>query len=418
MKNIFLYALLLVLFSGCEEKILGPITSEPGAPGNVTNVTVTNISGGAIIEYMIPNDNDLLYVKAAYTINSGKTLEVKASMYEKSLVVKGFNDATNTKEYDVKLTCFDRSNNESTPVIVKIKPEVSPLQKVKNSITFSAAFGGARYTWENKEKEPITFFFLADTVISSSDKPGALVETRIINTLQPEGEYISRGFPDKPREFALTLKDNYGNVTEVLKPATIITPLKETELSKKLMKVLNNGAENPVEDKWNWWEGLPSSLIDGSDAFASCVISYQTPYPRHLTVDLGKVYKLSRYVMHQRHSGNTYFYAYGNPKTWYVYGRAEAPVKSQEITTDGDGDGLQDWTKYWTLIGNSEIAKVSGLPGDQLSQEDIDAALDGHNFDVPMRLAPMRYFRIGVLSNWGNTGWVNWSEMDFFGIEL
>ncbi len=418
MKNIFLYALLLVLIAGCKEKTLGPITSEPGAPGIITDVKVNNIAGGAIIEYKIPNDNDLLYVKAVFTINSGKKLEVKASMFEKSIIVKGFNDVDNTKEYDVRLTCFDRSDNESAPVTVKIKPEISPLQKVKNSLTFSAAFGGARYAWENTEKEPITFFFLADTVITSSDVPGPLVETRIINTLQPEGEYISRGFPDKPRAFALMLKDNYGNITEVLKPASVLTPLKEKELEKKLMRVFNNGAEHPVEDKWSWWEGLPGSLLDGSEAFASCVISYQTPYPRHLTVDLGKVYKLSRYVMHQRHNGNSYLYSYGNPKTWYVYGRSEAPVLSEEITADSDDDGLQDWTKHWTLIGNSEIVKISGSPGDKVTQEDIDVALDGHNYDVPMRLAPMRYFRIGVLSNWGNTGWVNWAEMDFFGIEL
>ncbi|MGQ7868832.1 DUF4959 domain-containing protein [Sunxiuqinia sp. sy24] len=417
MKKIMNYILLFVALVGCEEKSLEPISGDMEAPGVVTDITVKNISGGAEIAYTIPNDNDLLYVKATYTIDNGKVMEVKSSMYEKSLVVKGFNGIDNSQEYNVSLTCIDRSDNESEPVTVKIQPEVSPLQKVKNSMQITEAFGGALYNWENPEEEPITFFFMADTITTEGEEPGELVATRILNTSQKEWQYISRGFPDTPREFAVIIRDNYGNETELVKPESIITPLKEEELDKSLMSVFEYG-DNPVDDKWNWWEGLPSSLIDGNVAFGSCVISYQTPYPRHITIDLGKTYKLSRYVMQQRRNGNSYLYSYGNPKTWYVYGRSEAPVMSEEITEDLDGDGLQDWTNYWTLIGNHEIVKPSGLAGSDVSQEDIDAALDGHNFDMPMDLGEMRYFRIGVLSNWGNTGWVNWSEMDFYGVEL
>jgi hypothetical protein len=417
MKRIAIYLFLLLFVVGCKEQVLGPVSSDGLAPGVVTDVKVQNMAGGAVIEYKIPNDNDLLYVKAVYTITNGKTLEAKASMYERTLTVKGFNDADNTHEYTVSLTCLDRSNNESAPVTVKVNPMISPLQMVKNSVAFAQAFGGVRYSWENEVKEPITLFFMADTVVSEGKGPGALVETRIINTDQAEGEYISRGFPDKAREFAVVLQDNYGNKTEVIKPSATIVPLNEEVLDKSKMKVFEY-KENPVDDKWNWWEGLPRSLIDGSTAFASCAISYQSPYPRHITIDMGKTYKLSRYVMHQRRSGTTNLYAYGNPKTWYVYGRKEAPVTSEEITEDLDGDGLQDWTKHWTLVGYGEIAKVSGLPGSEVSQEDIDAALNGHNYDVPMSMEPFRYFRLGVLSNWGNTGWVNWAEMDFFGVEM
>jgi hypothetical protein len=417
MKNILLFSLFLFLILGCDEKVLGPITSKAGDPGSVSDVSVTNIAGGAKIKYSIPTGSDLLYVKAVYTIDNGKTLEVKSSLYEKSLVVKGYNHSDTSKEYNVTLTCVDRSNNEGAPVTVKIQPELSPLQKVKNSISIIEAFGGAKYAWENIEEEPITFFFMADTVISEGSEPGPLVETRIINTTQKTGDYISRGFPNSPRSFAVMLKDNYGNQTELIEPPSVITPLKEEVLDKSFMRVYEYG-EYPVDDKWNWWEGLPSSLIDDSKSFGSVVISYQTPYPRHITVDLGKEYKMSRYVMHQRRSGTGYLYAYGNPKTWYVYARKEAPVMSEEITEDNDGDGLQDWTNYWTLIGNHELIKPSGLPGSDVTQEDVDAALDGHNFDIPLEVESMRYFRIGVLSNWGNTGWVNWSEIDFFGVEL
>ena len=95
MKKIVLYIIIVAFAFSCEEAVHGPIDSDPHAPGTISNVLVTNISGGAKIEYDIPDDNDLLYVKAKYTITNGKTFETKSSLYERSIMVKGFNDAEN-----------------------------------------------------------------------------------------------------------------------------------------------------------------------------------------------------------------------------------------------------------------------------------------------------------------------------------
>ncbi|WP_162304600.1 DUF4959 domain-containing protein [Maribellus luteus] len=422
MKKINIYLLLAIFIAfGCEEKILGPIDSDPTAPGVISNITVTKMAGGAKIEYDIPQDNDLLYVKAVYTISNGQTLEAKSSLYEKSLTVHGYNDQDTTKVYDVKLYAVDRSNNESNPVTVQITPGLSPLLKVQNNMSITRAFGGARFAWQNAAEAPLTFYIMADTIMTEGAEPGELTEIRILKNELEAGEFIARGYPAVPRKFGVLIVDNFGNKSSIVTPAEgeTLTPFPEIKLDKSKMSVFADGPDHPVDDKWNYWEGLPGAIIDGNYAHTSVAISYQSPYPRHITVDLGDTYKLSRYAWFQRVqlSSGSWMYTYGNPKTWYVYARKEAPVLEEEITEDNDGDGLQDWTNYWTLIGSHEIIKPSGLPVGQVSQEDKDAAFAGHNFDFPLELDEMRYIRYGITSNFDGSGWCNFSEIDFYGTD-
>ncbi|MGB2273336.1 MAG: DUF4959 domain-containing protein, partial [Flavicella sp.] len=42
------------------------------APGIVTDLTVTATNGGGIINYTLPEDDDILYVKAVYTNSRGE----------------------------------------------------------------------------------------------------------------------------------------------------------------------------------------------------------------------------------------------------------------------------------------------------------------------------------------------------------
>ena len=56
-----------------------PTGSSNGTPDQVSEVTVTNYPGRATIRYEIPEDPDLLYVKAVYKITNGRTMEAKAS---------------------------------------------------------------------------------------------------------------------------------------------------------------------------------------------------------------------------------------------------------------------------------------------------------------------------------------------------
>src|SRR5690606_9340925 len=71
-----------LLCGACEEDTrLNQIDSAVPAPGVVSNVSVKNVPGGAVLQYQIPADKNLLYVKAVYTTNTGAVRESKASYY-------------------------------------------------------------------------------------------------------------------------------------------------------------------------------------------------------------------------------------------------------------------------------------------------------------------------------------------------
>src|SRR4051794_26451510 len=98
---------LLMLFS-CTKIEKGQFPIEHDAPGQVTNVKVANVAGGANISYTIPTDNDLLYVKVIYKLDDGRIMEQKASAYANSLKVEGIGKSF---EQEVELICGDRSKN-------------------------------------------------------------------------------------------------------------------------------------------------------------------------------------------------------------------------------------------------------------------------------------------------------------------
>ena len=66
-KAIFLGMLSLLSWYGCkEEGRIDIINEDAPAPLPLTEVTVTPRHGGAVLRYQIPNDENLLCVKAVY----------------------------------------------------------------------------------------------------------------------------------------------------------------------------------------------------------------------------------------------------------------------------------------------------------------------------------------------------------------
>lgn len=43
-----------------------------GAPGVVSEIKVKNIPGGAVISYQLPDNPDIMYVRARYKVGQGK----------------------------------------------------------------------------------------------------------------------------------------------------------------------------------------------------------------------------------------------------------------------------------------------------------------------------------------------------------
>ena len=69
----------LMLFA-CEEEERGPLLIDSTNPNPISEAIVTNLPGGAKIEYNIPTTPDALYVQATYERN-GKTITTSSSLF-------------------------------------------------------------------------------------------------------------------------------------------------------------------------------------------------------------------------------------------------------------------------------------------------------------------------------------------------
>lgn len=384
---------MILVLSACEEHQHGPLTTDSSIPAIVENVEVTPISGGLVINYDLPNDSDLLYVKAIYTNSKGEEAEVKTSAFNNKIEILGFAD---TSEKTVKLYSVDRSKNNSEPVTITGSPLTPPVFIIQETMNITADFGGARFTWENELNTPITI-----ELMTTNESTGKIETYETVYTEQSSSKSSLRGFESVPRLFAAIIRDRYDNFSDTIYASTpdrLLTPLFEERLDKTKFKkvVLDN------DDNWDAWEGDYWNCFD-DDATSIVHTQGDKPRPSIMTVDLGAVVTLSRFNVLQRSPENARHFAFthGNPKRYNVYGSKELP---------GQDGNLDDWI----LLKECESIKPSGSPLGINTDEDMahfDAG-DEYTFDEPVEI---RYFRFAVLSTWDGAGYIDFSEMTFWG---
>src|SRR5690349_21267245 len=113
-KLLYMLPLFLTMMAGCKrEDFNTPADTNSNPPGLVSNVSVTNQSGKAVLTYTLPSDKDLLYVKAAYETSPGVATQVIASRYTNTLTVDGFGD---TLQHTIKLYAVNSSEKASSSV--------------------------------------------------------------------------------------------------------------------------------------------------------------------------------------------------------------------------------------------------------------------------------------------------------------
>ena len=89
-------AFLFLSLWACED-IEDSFDKEP--PGVVSNVEITPMSGGAKITYDLPDDDDILFVKASYVNSLDQSVFKVSSFYSNEIEIDGFND---TQEHEGK----------------------------------------------------------------------------------------------------------------------------------------------------------------------------------------------------------------------------------------------------------------------------------------------------------------------------
>lgn len=366
----------LCLAACSEVDLLHPFGEDDGkAPGKVTNVQVRNFSGGATINYTLPSDADLSYIKATFKGTDGSSREMRASSYVDSMTVEGFGD---TREYQIELRAYDKFENESEPVKVSVQPLEPPISLVFKSLSWQVDFGGFAVGFKNVAKSDVGIF------ISRRDPDTQEMEYYDAYFTESEGgEFSVRGLPNEENDFALYVQDNWGNTSEML--TFTATPLLEEFLDKKLFR-LQNPDNIPGDLPSGQWDHTPSNLWDTVvDNWNYGHSKWPVELPHRFTFDLGVTAKLSRIKTWQR-SGSDVCWQHGAWRLFKVYGCTELPANPS----------VSDPMAGWTLVGSFVSVKPSGLPLGQVNDEDMTLLAEGEEFKFDREAPAVRYLRFEI----------------------
>lgn len=381
--------------SGCEEQgNREPLEHDPTPPGQVTNIQAKAGPGIVTLRYTLPKDENLLYVKAVYTLQSGAEREVRASYYTNTMTLDGFFD---TEEHEVKIYSYNKSEVASEPVIIKVRPEESPIWEVRRTLELNADFMGVRVTAENESKADVAIqVFYKDSLGKWSNMEGIYTSTTSI-------KQTLRGLDTLTYEMGAVIRDKFQNYTDTLYAS--VSPYFETALDKSLYRGANlNNTDTPERQGSRGinmlWDGqttrsqryMTEQPADGSSAF--------------VTVSIGQLAQISRikfwtYPEWMADGSNPYYYR-GTPRIIEIWGSA-----------DPNPDG--SWDDSWYLLSRHEVIKPSGLPYGQMSDEDKRFAEAGFDAEADPLAPRTQYLRFKQILNWEGTTWLDLTEIQVYG---
>lgn len=389
----------LLLVAGCkEEGRIDHIDGKAPAPAQVTEVAVRNTPGGAVLTYQLPEDKNLLCVRAEYEIQPGVIREIKSSYYKDSLVLEGFGD---TREYGVNVYSVGKNGKSSEPLIVKIKPLTPPV-KVATKV-LKETFGGVSVTVENPHNANLAVVLMSDTA-----NIGYQVVLLTYYTTASKATFRYRGLDTIPGLYSVYLRDRWSNLSDTV--SAILTPVFEEYIPKNTWAEVHLPTDTwqPIEDNPNYslskaWD----ERIDHQDIMFAT--KTDAPIPQWATWDMGITIILNRFKIWHRGPGERAWNT-RNVKKFELYG---------SMSPNPDGS----WDDTWIPLGKFEAVKPS--PGETITTEDhYYGNVEGIDFDVeesefaPNPFVPVRYIRFKTTETfYGPTivGGIFLMEISFWG---
>ncbi|MDR2039003.1 MAG: DUF4959 domain-containing protein [Bacteroidales bacterium] len=425
-------------------------------PGKVTNIKVENFHGGATITYELPDDKDLLAVKAVYSFHEGgKVYENFSSAIwdttnvfkRDTIVLVGYPDTT---EHIVNLYTIDLSRNESEPEQVIVKPLLSPVDLVRKSLKVNPTFGGVYCSWENIMEENIAVSLYVDSV-------GEMTLDDTYFSKAVKGGYTFRGFPSKEYSFRIEIRDRWLNYSIPLD--TMLTPLYEQQIKGRdelnIQQWYLWGFDNREclsrGDNWgtagsnrNFTILIDDVLFNASNWYHSGddwgMLKHYVPgwtdntfgYPAYFSIDMGKPASYSRLKIYMRartplFSANifTVFEVWGtnNPKALVPEQTDEDRLTNLKYWTSWEEvGGTDEWKNDWVQLGDYTLVLPSGatLTSDVITSEDEQFIRNGFDYEIDPDKTniPCRYIRfVCKKSNFagGKQQKNQMGELQFFG---
>ena len=387
--NILITLLGVAFFTACDEEPVGQQPLDNNPPGKISNVSSRSIAGGAVFHYTLPTDEDLLCIKAVYSIDGTTEIETKSSAFVDSLTIQGFGD---TIQYQVRLIAVDKSRNESEAHVETIVPLTPDVLSIYKTLTVVPDFGGLLAVWENPNRSDISI----NIEIEDHNKEYVPIET--FYSSMRDGKGAIRGMDTIPFFFRTYVQDHWGNRSQLRYDT--ITPIYETLFDRlKFAKVTTAGDIAPYNGDYDIHR-----IWDGNNGGDPC---YSSPagtgiWPQATSFDLGVVGKISRFRLYQRTSNYDYIFNEGNLRNFEVWGCVNY------------NPSLSGW-EQWTLLIDCESIKPSGFPLGQLSLEDEELARNGEDFICDPNNPPVRYLRIVAKRTWADGANFQIGEVGIYG---
>jgi len=374
------------------------IKEDTTAPGKLSVQSITPTSGGGIIYYNLPADNDILFVRADYVNARGDEVYRVSSKQNDSIEISGLIDTSPVK---VNLSVYDTSQNRSEIVSVDFSPNRSFIFDVLESLEITADLGGVRVNWTNNEEK--TVFIYVSIVAGDGEE-----EIRILSSSNQNGARFVRGLSSVEQNFSIKVEDFDGNSTPVTDFGPY-TPLFEEKIDKSSWRLVSNLSVNG--DAWegqtvNFWDDIVDTVSTNNDN--SYFIIYRSlnggvlRWPLDIVIDLNKTVKINRFKVWQR------AFWYNGPANTAYYYQAEN-LRSFDVYVSND-------KVEWQLLGNFDIGDPSDGSGN-IPDEKIDEAAQGHDFNLDEVSPEFRFFKFSITSNYGSDTYVHGSEISLFGVD-
>lgn len=392
-KIISVFTILLIAFS-CQDTESGDVT----APGKLIVETITPTNGGGIISYTLPDDSDILFVRAEYTNTLGEDVFRVSSVHNNEVEISGLNQTT---PIEVNLFVVDNNDNKSEPTTAEFVPLESFIYLVQESIEFSADLGGVRVSWENIESKTVYVYV---HIQNGEDE-----EIRILSSNSPLENRFIRGLEATELTFLTKVADFDGNVTD-LEEKGVYSPLFEEVIDKSTWSLVSNQSING--NAWegstvNFWDDIVDTTQTDSDNSYFIIWRDQNGgtlnWPLDIVVNLNKNVKINRLKVWQR----AFWYNGPSPTTAYYY--QEENMKSFDLFASNNG-------QEWTLLGQYDIGNPMDADGN-IPSDAMESAANGHDFELDGVSESFNYLKISITSNYGSDTYCHGSEITLYGLD-
>ena len=367
------------------------------APSVLTVEDITPTNGGGIISYLLPNDSDILFVRAEYTNSLGVDVYRVSSSHNNSIEIDGLNQNT---PIEVSLFVVDEDENMSQPVSVEFTPLPSFIFLVQESISITPDLGGVKIEWENLAEKTVYVHLHINNVAEE--------EIRILSSDNSSESVFVRGLESIETTFLTKVEDFDGNITD-LEEKAVLTPLFEETIDKSTWTLMTQLSVNG-----NAWEGETTAFWDDvvdtaeTNSDNSYFIIWRDQnggtlnWPLDIVINLNKNIRIHRFKVWQR------AFWYGGP-TGVPYYYQEENIRSFDLYAS---DNAVDWT----LLGQFDIGDPRDDNGN-IPQDFIDQAANGHDFDLDGVSNQFSYLKFSITSNFGSDTYVHGSEITLWGLD-